>query len=53
MESFNVLKTMGVALGLPATLLLDRNGCELAVLAGPAEWDTPDGHGVIEVAMAL
>jgi len=37
-----------VAVGLPATLLLDEKGCELAVLQGPAEWDSPDGKAVID-----
>ena len=34
-------KQQAVAVGLPATLLLDEKGCELAVLQGPAEWDSP------------
>lgn len=29
------------ALGLPTTLLLDRQGRELGRLVGPAEWDSP------------
>lgn len=29
-------------LGLPATLLLDRNGMEIGRLVGPAEWDAPE-----------
>ena len=45
--AFERLKTEAVAIGLPATLLLDEKGCELAVLQGPAEWDTPDGHNVV------
>jgi thiol-disulfide isomerase/thioredoxin len=47
-SAFERLKREAVAIGLPATLLLDGKGCELAVLQGPAEWDTPDGHKVIE-----
>jgi thiol-disulfide isomerase/thioredoxin len=47
-SAFERLKREAVAIGLPATLLLDAKGCELAVLQGPAEWDTPDGHKVIE-----
>jgi thiol-disulfide isomerase/thioredoxin len=45
---FDRLKTEAVAIGLPATLLLDEKGCELGVLQGPAAWDSPDGHNVIE-----
>ena len=51
-RAFERLKTEAVAIGLPATLLLDEAGCELAVLQGPAAWDTPDGHKVIEALLA-
>lgn len=47
-ESFKQLQTSAVALGLPSTLLIDRKGCELGVLQGPAEWDSQDGINVIE-----
>ena len=30
------------ALGLPTTLLIDRDGREIGRLVGPAEWDSPD-----------
>lgn len=36
-----VLDQFGV-FGLPATLLIDRNGQELGRLIGPAEWDSPE-----------
>ena len=36
-----VLDTLGVW-GLPATLLIDRQGRELGRLDGPAEWDSPE-----------
>lgn len=51
--AFERLKQQAVAIGLPATLVLDENGCELAVLQGPAEWNTPDGEGVIEALVGL
>lgn len=41
------LKRQGGLLGLPTTLLIDRNGCELGRMAGPAAWDSPDGQAVI------
>lgn len=47
-SAFERLKQEAVAIGLPATLLLDDKGCELAVLQGPAEWDSPDGRAVID-----
>ena len=51
--AFERLKQQAVAVGLPATLVLDENGCELAVLQGPAEWNTPDGEAVIEKLIGL
>ncbi|SFZ85731.1 Thiol-disulfide isomerase or thioredoxin [Devosia enhydra] len=51
-RAFDRLKTEGVAIGLPATLLLDTEGCELAVLQGPAHWDSPDGDRVVEALKA-
>lgn len=50
--AFERLKQQAVAIGLPATLVLDADGCELAVLQGPAHWDTPDGEKVIEALLA-
>lgn len=50
-DAFERLKTSGVALGLPATLILDEKGCEIAVLQGPAEWDSPNGHAVVKAAL--
>ncbi len=47
------LKTTAVSAGLPATVLLDKKGCEIAVLQGPAAWDTPDGKRVIEALKAI
>lgn len=51
--AFDVLKTNGVALGLPATLLLDGQGCEVAVLQGPAEWDGESAINMIKQLIAL
>ena len=51
--AFDRLKTQAVAVGLPATLVLDENGCELGVLQGPAEWNTPDGEAVVEKLLEL
>ena len=36
-----------------ATLLLDPEGCELAVLQGPAEWNSKDGKAVVEALIGL
>ena len=39
---FQDLKEAGKAFGMPTTLLIDGNGCEIATLAGPAEWASED-----------
>lgn len=48
---FEEVKKRGLALGLPVTLLLDRNGCRLGHINGPAEWDSDDGKRLIEAAI--
>jgi thiol-disulfide isomerase/thioredoxin len=40
-SSARVMFTLG-AVGLPMTLLIDREGKEIGRLIGPAEWDSPD-----------
>src|SRR5947209_1856763 len=49
---FQDLKAIGKALGMPTTLLVDPNGCELGTMAGPAEWASDDGLKLIEAAKA-
>jgi thiol-disulfide isomerase/thioredoxin len=46
-----VLDTLGVW-GLPATLLVDRQGRELGRLSGPAEWDSPEMIGFLKTVIA-
>lgn len=48
MRAFNDLKSKGLVLGLPTTFVVDRTGCALASLAGPAEWDSPAALALIE-----
>jgi thiol-disulfide isomerase/thioredoxin len=48
---FQDLKAAGRAFGMPTTLLIDKNGCELAYLAGPAEWASPDALNFIRAAI--
>jgi thiol-disulfide isomerase/thioredoxin len=48
---FQDLKAIGKAFGMPTTLLVDRNGCELGVIAGPAEWASDDAVRLIETAL--
>jgi thiol-disulfide isomerase/thioredoxin len=37
--------------GLPATVLIDRNGNEIGRLLGPAEWDSPEARALIKAAI--
>ncbi len=40
------------ALGLPATILIDRNGREAARLLGPADWASKEAQAVVKVLLA-
>jgi thiol-disulfide isomerase/thioredoxin len=51
LQAFQRLQQQAVTVGLPTTVLLDEKGCELAVLQGPAEWDSPDGKAVIDALL--
>ena len=48
---FQDLKTIGKAFGMPTTLIVDPNGCELATLAGPAEWASDDAVRLVTAAL--
>ena len=37
-DAFESLRLAGKALGLPTSLLIDKDGCEIGVVAGPANW---------------
>jgi thiol-disulfide isomerase/thioredoxin len=37
-DAFETLRLAGKALGLPTSLLIDKDGCEIGVVAGPANW---------------
>lgn len=51
MALFNDVKTRGLALGLPVTLLIDGEGCLIAHMNGPAEWSGPDARRLVEAAL--
>ena len=40
------------AVGMPTTLLLDREGREIGRLVGPADWDSPEAVALIKAAIA-
>ncbi len=47
---FQELKAVGRALGMPTSVLVDRAGCEIATIAGPAEWASDDAVKLIKAA---
>jgi thiol-disulfide isomerase/thioredoxin len=47
---FQDLKSIGKALGMPTSILVDGQGCEIANLAGPAEWASDDAVKLIKAA---
>ena len=51
MGAFNMLKEKALALGLPVTLLVDREGCLVAAMNGPANWSGPDAARLVDAAL--
>ncbi|MGB7225384.1 MAG: TlpA disulfide reductase family protein [Bradyrhizobium sp.] len=49
-EVFQELKAIGRSLGMPTSVLVDGQGCEIATIAGPAEWDSDDAVKLITAA---
>ncbi len=47
-NSFENLRLAGKALGLPTSLLIDKSGCELGVVAGPVDWASDDATKAID-----
>jgi thiol-disulfide isomerase/thioredoxin len=47
---FQDLKSVGRALGMPTSVLVDGAGCEIATIAGPAEWASDDALALIKAA---
>jgi thiol-disulfide isomerase/thioredoxin len=48
---FQDLKNIGRALGMPTSVLIDGQGCEIATIAGPAEWASDDAIKLITAAV--
>ena len=45
--AFQALKQAGKVLGLPATILIGKDGCEIGTMAGPAQWDSEDALALL------
>jgi thiol-disulfide isomerase/thioredoxin len=50
-KTFQDLKAIGRAFGMPTTLLVDPKGCEIGTIAGPAEWASDDAVKLIQAAV--
>ena len=48
---FQDLKNIGKALGMPTSILVDSQGCEIGNIAGPAEWASDDAIKLIKAAV--
>ncbi|WP_412774606.1 thiol:disulfide interchange protein TlpA [Nitrobacter sp.] len=51
-QVFQKLKEIGLAIGMPTSVLIDGRGCEIGNMAGPAEWDSPDAIHLIQASLA-
>ncbi|HKO72864.1 MAG TPA: TlpA disulfide reductase family protein [Bradyrhizobium sp.] len=48
---FQDLKAIGRALGMPTSVLVDPQGCEIGTIAGPAEWASEDAIKLVTAAL--
>ncbi len=48
---FQDLKAVGRAVGMPTSILIDSAGCEIATIAGPAEWASDDALKLIKATV--
>ena len=51
-DVFQTLKRAGKVVGLPTSILIDAQGCEIGALAGGAAWDSPDARRLIGAIVA-
>jgi thiol-disulfide isomerase/thioredoxin len=49
---FQDLKEIGKAFGMPTTILVSPQGCEIATLNGPAEWASDDATKLVTAALS-
>jgi thiol-disulfide isomerase/thioredoxin len=50
-KSLQALRSVGRGTGLPTTIILDRAGCEIAYLPGPAEWASDEAMKLVDAAL--
>ncbi|MCB4767162.1 TlpA family protein disulfide reductase [Ancylobacter sp. Lp-2] len=51
-KAFQDLRAVGRGFGLPTTMLIDAEGCEIGHIAGPAEWASPEALALVDAARA-
>jgi thiol-disulfide isomerase/thioredoxin len=47
-DAFETLRKDGKALGLPVTLIIDKDGCEVGAVEGGAKWDSAEAQALVE-----
>ncbi len=50
-KTFQDLKAAGRAFGMPTTILIGPDGCEIGTIAGPAEWASDDAIKLVRAAL--
>ena len=46
-DAFETLRKDGKALGLPVTLVIDKNGCEVGAVQGGVKWDSAQAQALV------
>jgi len=49
-DVFQTLKQNGKVVGLPTSILVGTDGCEIGTMSGPAKWDSPEAAALITAA---
>ncbi|WP_319532512.1 TlpA disulfide reductase family protein [uncultured Cohaesibacter sp.] len=51
MKLFPLLRSKGMAFGMPTTLVIDRDGCSIGHMAGPAQWAADQAKLLVQTAI--
>lgn len=49
-STFQVLRATRKVEGMPVSLIVDREGCELGIIQGPADWASADAKALLSAA---
>ncbi len=50
-DVFQTLKKAGKVVGLPTSILIDANGCQIGIMPGPADWASDDALRLAQAAL--